>query len=95
LSAEFNHPLSYERPFKFPRHLIGPLEIDNIIAISAINIHSAIFKIETARKRKRKLTIHGHGHGHGHRHGHGIGEHLLSISYGAIVPIAPYGMPLK
>jgi hypothetical protein len=38
-------------------------------------------------KRKWKLTIHGHGHG--------IGELLLSISYGAIVPIARYGMPLK
>ncbi len=25
----------------------------------------------------------------------GIGTLLLSISYGAIVPIAPYGMPLK
>ncbi len=29
------------------------------------------------------------------RHGQGISELLLSISYGAIVPIAPYGMPLK
>jgi hypothetical protein len=45
LSADFTHPLSYERPFKFPRHLVGPLEIDNIIAISAVNIHSAIFKL--------------------------------------------------
>jgi hypothetical protein len=26
---------------------------------------------------------------------HGIGEHLLSNSYGAIVLIVPYGMPLK
>jgi hypothetical protein len=39
LSADFNHPLSYERPFKFLRHLVGPLEIDDLIAISAINIH--------------------------------------------------------
>ncbi len=22
-SADFNHPLLYERPFKFPRHLVG------------------------------------------------------------------------
>jgi hypothetical protein len=29
------------------------------------------------------------------RHGHGIWELLLSISYGANVPIALYGMPLK
>ncbi len=46
-------------------------------------------------KRKRKLTIHGHRQGHGHGHGHGIGELLLSISYGAIVLIAPHGMPLN
>jgi hypothetical protein len=44
LSADFNHPLSYERPFKFLRHLVGSLEINNKIAMSAINIHSAIFK---------------------------------------------------
>jgi hypothetical protein len=31
----------------------------------------------------------------GNEHGHGIGELLLSISYGAIVLIAPYGMFLK
>jgi hypothetical protein len=46
-------------------------------------------------KRKRKLPIHEHGHGHGNGHGHGISELLLSISYSAIVPIAPYGIPLK
>jgi hypothetical protein len=38
LSADFNHPLLYERPFKFTRHLVEPLGIDNIIAMSAINI---------------------------------------------------------
>jgi hypothetical protein len=50
-------------------------------------------EMETERtwKRKRKQTIHGHGRGHGH----GIGKLLLNISYGAIVPIAPYGMPRK
>jgi hypothetical protein len=42
---------------------------------------------ETAWKWKRKLIIHGHGHG--------IWELLLSIPYGAIVPIVSYGMPLK
>jgi hypothetical protein len=46
-------------------------------------------------KRKRNLTIHGYGHGHGHEYVHGIGKLLLSISYSAIVPMAPYGMPLK
>jgi hypothetical protein len=53
--------------------------------------------METERTWKRKRIIHGHGHvhGHGHGHGHGIGKHLLSISYGATVPIAPYEMPLK
>ena len=63
-SADFNNPLSYERPFKFPRHLVGPLEIDNIIAISAINIHSAIFK----------FIIYGNGHGNGNGNGHGNGN---------------------
>jgi hypothetical protein len=63
LSADFNHPLSYERPFKFPRHLVGPLAIDNILAMSAINIHSAIFK----------LKQHGNGYGNGNRHGNGNG----------------------
>jgi hypothetical protein len=62
LSAGFNHPLSYERPFKFPCHLAGPLGIDNIIAISAINIHSDIFKLKQ------------HGNGHGNRNGHGNGN---------------------
>ncbi len=72
MSADFNHPLSYERPFKFLRHLVGPLGIDNIIAVSAINIHCATFKLkrmemdmetetnmETAldMERKLKLTI--------------------------------------
>ncbi len=107
MSADFNHPLSYERPFKFLHHLIGPLAIDNILTMSAINNHSAHISIETARKwiwkrkrtwkwkRKRKLTIHRHGHGHRCGHGHVIWKLLLSCSYGAIVPIAPYGMPLK
>jgi hypothetical protein len=68
LSTDFNHPLSYERPFKFLRHLVEPLEIDNIIAMTAINIQSAIFK----------LKQHGNGHGnrnrHGNRNGHGNGN---------------------
>jgi hypothetical protein len=92
-SADFNHPLLYERPFKFPRHLVGPLGIDNIIALSAINIHSAIFKLKQHGNGhgKRKEHGNGNGDGHGNGHGHGISELLLSISYGAIVPIAPNG----
>ncbi len=50
---------------------------------------------ETDMEKEQKLTMHGHGHGHRHGHGHGISELWLSISCGAIVPIAPYGMPLK
>jgi hypothetical protein len=48
-------------------------------------------------KRKRKLTIHrhGNGHGHGHEHRHGTEELSLCSSYGTIVPVAPYGLPLK
>jgi hypothetical protein len=55
-SAEFVHPLSCERPFKFPRHLVRPLGIDNIIAISDINIHSARFKLTRTRTRPRTRT---------------------------------------
>jgi hypothetical protein len=65
-SADFNHPLLYERPFMFPRHLVGPLGIDNITAVSAINIHSAIFKL--------KQHGNGHGNGNGHENGHGNGN---------------------
>ncbi len=35
LSSDFAHPLSSEKPFKFPRHLVSALEIDWIIAMSA------------------------------------------------------------
>jgi hypothetical protein len=65
-SADFNNPHSYARPFKFLRHLIGPFGIGNIIAMSAINIHSAIFK----------LIIHGNGHGNRNGHGNGNGKHM-------------------
>jgi hypothetical protein len=50
-------------------------------------------EIETDMETETETDNNGHGHVHGHRHG--IGQHLLSISYGAIVPIAPYEMPLK
>ncbi len=42
-SADFVHPLSSERPFKFPRHLVRALEINGIIAMSDKNIRSAVF----------------------------------------------------
>ncbi len=54
----------YERPFKFLRHLVGPFGIGNIITMSAINLHSAIFK----------LIIHGNGHGNRNGHGNGNGN---------------------
>jgi hypothetical protein len=69
-STDLNNPLSYERPFTFPRHLVGPFGNGNKIAMSAINIHSPIFK----------LIIHGNrhgnrnGHGNGNRHGNGNGN---------------------
>jgi hypothetical protein len=58
-SADFTYLLSYERPFKFPRYLAKVLGIDRIIAMSHINIHSAVFK----------LTRLGNGNGHGNRNG--------------------------
>ncbi len=60
-SADFNNPHSYERRFKILRHLVRPFGIGNIIAMSAINIHSAIFK----------LVIHGNGHGNSNGYGNG------------------------
>jgi hypothetical protein len=63
LSDDFNHPLSYERPFKFPCHLVGPLRINNILAMLAINIHSAIFKL------KQHGNDNGNGNGHGNWNG--------------------------
>jgi hypothetical protein len=63
-SDDFNNLHSYERPFKILRHLVRPSGIDNIIAMSAINIHSAIFK----------LVIHGNGHGNSNGHGNGNGN---------------------
>jgi hypothetical protein len=50
---------------------------------------------ETKMEMETETDKHGHGQRHGHGPGHGISKLLLSISYGAIVPIAPYGMPLK
>jgi hypothetical protein len=43
--------------------------------------------METEMDSEKEMDIGGHGHR--------IWELLLSISYGAIVPIAPYGMSLK
>ncbi len=63
-SADFKNPFSYERPVKFLRHLEGPFGIGNIIAMSAINIHSPTFK----------LIIHINGHGNRNRHGNGNGN---------------------
>jgi hypothetical protein len=58
-----------------------------------MNIHSAIFKLKQHKNGHGNRNRYGHGHGNGY--GHEIGKLLLSISYGAIVPIAPFGMPPK
>jgi hypothetical protein len=76
LSADFNHRLSYERPFKFPHHLVGPLEINNIIAISAINIHSAIFKLKQHGNRHGNRNGHGNGNGYGNGNGNGNWQYM-------------------
>jgi hypothetical protein len=69
LSADFKHSLSYESPFKSLRHLVGPLGIDNIIAVSAINIHSAIFKLKQPGKEHGNRNGHGNGNGQGNGNG--------------------------
>jgi hypothetical protein len=45
------------------------LEIGNIIAISAINIHSAIFKLIQHRNGHGNRNGHGYGNGHGNGNG--------------------------
>ncbi len=74
--ADFVHPLSSERPFKFPRHLIGALEIIWIIATSDKNIRSAVFNWHGFINRNGHGNGHGNKHGnrHGHRHGHRQGH---------------------
>jgi hypothetical protein len=57
-SADFNYPLSYEGLFKFPHPLVGPLGIDNIIAMSDLNIHRDILKLTQTPSQQ------GHGQGH-------------------------------
>ncbi len=85
-SADFVHPLSSQRPFKFPRHLKRALEISWIIAMSDKNIRSAIFNWQGHINRNWHGNGHGHGnihrHGHGHRHTHGYGQghgHVVGI----------------
>jgi hypothetical protein len=51
LSADFTHPFTCERPLRFPCHLIGSFGIANIITMSDINIHRAVFKLTRTRTR--------------------------------------------
>ncbi len=50
------HHLFVKRLFKFPRHLILALEINRIIAMSDICIHSAIFKLTRTQKGTQNRT---------------------------------------
>jgi hypothetical protein len=50
------------------------LEINNIIAMSAINIHSAIFKLKQHGNGHENRNGHGKGNGHGNGKGHGNGN---------------------
>jgi hypothetical protein len=97
LKADFNHPLSHERPFNFLLNLGGPLGIDNITAMSAMNIHSTIKLKQTRKWMETKTDMETETETYNiwtwtrTRTWHGIRELLLSITYGAIVPIGPYG----
>jgi hypothetical protein len=87
-SADLVHPLSSERPFKFLRHLIRPL--DWIIAMSDKNICSAVFYWHGHVNGNGyvKGNWHGDGHGHGHWRGHGH-----ETRHG-IRTVASYGLPV-
>jgi hypothetical protein len=54
-SAEFNHPFFYEK--------------HNIITMSDINIHSAIFKLKQHGNGNGNRNERGNGNGHGNRNG--------------------------
>ncbi len=73
-SADVTHPLSCERPVNFPRLLVGPLGIGNIMSMSDINIHSASFKLTRPEQGQGHGQGKGPGHRPGHRHGHGRGH---------------------
>jgi hypothetical protein len=45
------------RPFKFPGHLVGSSGINNVIAMSNINIHSAIFNTYTDKDKDGEKDI--------------------------------------
>ncbi len=105
-SAEFKYPLSYEKPFKFPCHLVGPLAVDNIIAMSDLNIHSTIFKLTRTRtqtSRTRTGTQTGTQtatrtrtrtrHRHARTPIQTLNFHTFPrYPYGAIVAIASFGL---
>jgi hypothetical protein len=58
-SADFNHPLSCERPFEFPRHLVQALGIDGIICHvrHTVTVHSTVIKFNTdTEKNTEKNT---------------------------------------
>ncbi len=65
LSADFVYPLSRERPFKFPRHLVRALEKRNNCHVGKY-IRSAVFNLHV----NGNGHINGNWHGNGHKNGH-------------------------
>jgi hypothetical protein len=57
-SADFIHPFSCKRPFKFPHHLVQALGIDRKIALADANIHSALFILtQTGTRTQTQIWI--------------------------------------
>jgi hypothetical protein len=82
-STDFTHTLSSGR-LKFLRHLVGPVGIDNLIAISGRNIHSSIFNFTSTRTPTRTQTWNWNWNW----------NTFVRYMYIAVVPIAPYGLPV-
>jgi hypothetical protein len=81
-SADFSHPLSRKRPFKFLCHLLHALGVNGMISMSDSNYlwrHIKGAKQTWKQNRTWEPTIHGHGHEHELEQGHGIRVLLLSI----------------
>ncbi len=105
-SADFVHPLSSERLFKFPRHLVRALEINWIIAPSNKNICSVVLtdtgtltKTETDTETETETDTDTEMDTPTDTEIDTDMDTNMELEYfsfpsGAIVAIAPYGLPV-
>jgi hypothetical protein len=100
-SAYCTHPFSYGRAFNFPHHPVGPLGINNLIAMSDINIHSAICNTDTDKDTDKDTDTEKDKDRDKVKDADTEMDTDLKVEseveifckYSAIVPIAPNGLP--